>query len=200
MEKIDEKINHFSNIIFTKAAKEKDEILQNIEVKRKEILRKKELEYLEKAYENIQTGLRRLDKEKNEIISRSIMDGKKRILNKREAIINLIIENTKEKLSQFVRSDEYEDYLVRTIKRGLEEMQGQAGQIEILLCKEDEILINKLNEKFDVQFIISEKMNGMIGGCLIYNKGNNTLINNTIKDDLYAKKQSIMEMTKLISE
>ncbi len=93
---------------------------QNIERKLKEKLKRdydeKELQFLEEAYDIIQDGLKKIEREKNEVISKTAMENKVRLLSKRKEIIDTVFKKAKDRILEYTKTEEYKKELVEKIK------------------------------------------------------------------------------------
>lgn len=192
---VEDKINRFSNTIINKAAKEKKEIVSRAEKNRDKVLKEKELEYLQKAYDTIQNGIRKFNNEKNEMISKAIMDGKRKLLNRREEISKEVFDMACEKLKAFQQTKEYEDYLVSLITDNLEAI-GQ-GDVEIIVSKDDERLLPMLNEKFNNKVSLNKAEENMIGGCILMNHTKNKYINYSLYERLMTLKEEFIQRSNI---
>lgn len=187
MSNVDEKLDHFSEAILSKAAKEKKEILDRAYNKRNKLLDEKELEFLEEAYNRIQEGLRKIKKHKNEIISRSIMDSKRELLNIREEITNKVFKQVEERLAKYTETPEYEDYLIKLIESYIEKINSD--EYKIIISSTDKSKEELLSSKFN-NVVVSD--DDFIGGCVVQNVSHNMFYNDTFKDKLYSQRQEFI--------
>lgn len=192
---VEEKIDKFAHDIMTDVGNQRKTIMEETEKELEEIFEEKELEYLSKAYEIIQSGLKNIHKEKNEIISRSIMDSKRKILKTRDDIIKSVFEDAEGKLVEFTEKEEYLDYLIKMIKEGIGNI-GDGDRV-IYISYTDEKYLKRLNREFDNKVILEDKNQKMIGGCKIYNKSNNLFLDDSFSSKLYEEKETFLHKCKL---
>lgn len=178
---VQEKLERFSELVMSDVTAQKDTLLDSaIEGYQKEYDRK-ESEFLENAYKTIQTGLKMIDKEKQEIISRAIMENQTKRLHKRTEVVQRVFDLAVTKLRDFTKSDDYEAYLIQMIEDCLAEMG--TNEAEIIINKEDAHLLPVLNKKFNNQVRLESQNVDMIGGCRILNAAKGYFI-----DDSFAKR------------
>jgi len=142
----------------------------------------KELQFLEEAYEVIQSGLKDIDKEKNEVISKAHMENKVRLLAKRKEIIDQVFAMTKEKIEEYRLSDEYVAKLKEKIKSHMEFL-GDGDYIIYLDYREKDRFHEFAKEFPQAKVFFEKKYIEMLGGCKLHNTTTNVYL-----DDSYAKR------------
>ena len=80
---VNEKLRSFTDMALREAYKKKNEIVENTAKEIKETLKQKEIELLEEAYRSMQTGTRQNRRERNEAVSKSLVDGIRMMFDKR---------------------------------------------------------------------------------------------------------------------
>ncbi len=176
------KLEHFTSEIMSGVAEQKSQIELEQDKRLKAEYDKKELEYLESAYEIIQTGLKDIDREKNEVISKTLMKNKVALLNGRKNIIDEVFAQAKKRLEAHAKTEGYKDELIEKINTHMDYM-GQ-GDYVIYINYKDKELYRFLQELYPKhQVFIERKHIEMIGGCKLLNKTKNVFI-----DDSYAKR------------
>ncbi len=80
MENLTEKLNTFTSLVLKDASKRRDEILETVEKAHQEKLTKKENEFLEEAYEEIQRSVSEAQKHSNAMVLQEELEAKKRLL------------------------------------------------------------------------------------------------------------------------
>ena len=176
------KLEHFTSEIMSGVAEEKAKI--ELEQKRRleADYEKKELEYLESAYSIIQNGLKDIDREKNAIISKTLMKNKVALLNGRKKIINRVFQKAIERLEARTKTEEYKEELVKKID-SLMEYMGE-GKYVIYINYKDKNLYEFLQAKYPEHNVFIERKNiEMIGGCKLLNESKNVFV-----DASYAKR------------
>ena len=195
MKRVEEKLDSFTNDIMSDVIAKRDEMFRQQEADFDLIYKDKELELINKSYEIIEDGLKKIDKEKNEILSRTIMENRVKLLNKRREIIEQIFLKAVEKIVEFTKSDEYYDYLVKEIKEGLE-LIGE-GEKTIFINYKDRDFQDRLNQLFGIEVELEAKNLDIIGGYKIHNKDTNSFLDNSFKKLLKNERESFLEKCKL---
>lgn len=167
MKIVDEKLKRFANDIMKDVRQQKKEKLESIIEEHKKEYDKKQTEYLTENYDIIQNSLKKIDKEKNEIMSKVVMDNKTKLLNKRTEVIGYVFELAKSKLYSHTQDASYFDELVQDIKNNVKTI-GQ-GELKIIISYTDQRFLGALQEIFGHCISIENKNIEMIGGCKIMN-------------------------------
>lgn len=176
------KLEHFTSEIMSGVAEQKSQIETEQDKRLKEDYEKKELEYLETAYEIIQTGLKDIDREKNELVSKTLMKNKVDLLNGRKNIIDKVFAQARKRLEAHTKTEAYKEELMGKINTQMDYM-GQ-GEYIIYINYKDKELYRFIQEHYpNHQVFIERKHIEMVGGCKLLNKTKNLFI-----DDSYAKR------------
>lgn len=197
MHSMDEKLDRFADTIYKKATHEKEDILKRVQHQKDKMLHEKEMECLGKAYESIQNGIRGIDKEKNEIVSRAIMDGKRRLLRHREEITDEVFGRVKEKIRAYTKTEEYKQRLFDMIKTNLD-MVGE-GDVAVYIDASDEQYLDELNAQFDNKVKLQEGEEEILGGCIIINHSNNRYLGETLMEKLIDQREAFISHSKLVT-
>jgi len=176
------KLEHFKADIMNDVADKKRVIEERVDTKLKKEYETKELQFLEEAYNIIQSGLKQIDRQKNEVISKTQMENKVKLLHKRKTIIDNVFMKAREEIEKFTKTEEYKKDLIAKIKTHMEFL-GE-GDYTIYINYKDKALYRELQDLFpDANVFIERKYIEMLGGC--------KLLNNTTKvylDDSIAKR------------
>lgn len=192
MGSINNKLDKFSNTIYTKATKEKEDIIKKAEKNRTKALKEKELGCLEEAYLNIQHSIRSIDQQKKEMVSKALMEQKKSLLNRREEIIEKVFNLAKNKLKEYTLTEEYKSYLFQTIEANVKQIGH--GDINIIISRNDEKYLPELKERFGHHISIYDGYDDIIGGCIVENAINKRYINDTLLKSLKEKSQEFIKI------
>lgn len=192
---VDEKIDKFAHDIMNDVSRQRNKVMEQTEKELEDIFEEKELEYLSKAYEVIQSGLKSIHKEKNEILSRAIMDSKRDILKARNDMIKAIFADAEKDLIAHTKSETYYDELCQMIKEGI--MEIGEGDLKIFIAYTDKQHLHALEKKFDQEIVLEDKHEKMIGGCKIYNQSKNLYLDNSFYTKLYGQKETFLQQCKL---
>lgn len=192
---VEEKLERFTNDIMSDVTAKRQEILQEVEKELEKKYKEKEMEYINESYEIIEDGLKKIDKEKNEIISKTIMDNRVKLLNKRSEIIDRIFDGVVEEIKEFTKSKEYYDYLVRMIKESINSL-GE-GEKVIYINYNDKQYLETLNKEFKNNVILENKTIDMLGGCKVHNKNSNIFLDNSFSKKLKDQRDGFLQKCKL---
>lgn len=163
---VNEKLKSFTEMALREAYRKKKEILDLTEDENKKTLKNKEIELLEEAYRLMQTGTRQNRRELNESVSKALVDGKRRMFDKRRAIIEDVFKQVIEKLEAYKMTTEYPIKLMNDIFVSFSILNDSEYEIEV--NKEEEDLFKKLitEAKIPIEIKISEED---LGGGFIMN-------------------------------
>ena len=140
------KLEHFKADIMNDVAEKKHIIEERVNEKLKKDYEEKELKYLAEAYNIIQSGLKNIDREKNEVISKTHMENKIKLLNKRKMIIDTVFLKAREEIEKYTKSEKYKNELVIKIKAHIEFLGD--GVHTIYLNYKDKELYHFIQENF----------------------------------------------------
>lgn len=175
------KLEHFNSEIMAGVTEKKKQIEEEQVQQLKEEYDAKELEYLESAYDIIQHGLKEIDREKNEIMSKTLMQNKVTLLNKRKEIIGTVFAKVEERLRAYTEEDAYKAGLVTCIQKRMEEMGG--GEYTLFINNKDQRLCEFLQETFpQCRIEVEPKHMDSIGGVKLLNTTKNIFV-----DESYGK-------------
>ncbi|MDQ2087262.1 V-type ATP synthase subunit E [Herbivorax sp. ANBcel31] len=191
MATINEKLDKFSKIALEEATKKRDEILQQMKKEKDALMHQKKEEFQLQAQEFLKKELQFLEKEKNDIISKSFSQARELLSETRERIKKEVFNEINEKINEFINSTDYEKYLLNLINNSCN-LAGK-GELVVLLRKKDIDLILKKERNLSSKASFEEAEDEIIGGCKIFNKTMNTFIDSTISKKLEEAKDSFFE-------
>lgn len=161
------KLIYFSQDIMADIEEERKDMLHKVEKELEEDYLKKELAYLNNAYEFIQEELERIDQEKEQIISKTIMDNRMKLLEKRNEYIQRMYTKAREGLQEYTKKETYLPYLLKLIKIG-RDVLGE-GKLVVYINSTDKEIAEKLAKSSGVEIIVESREVDLIGGCRVYN-------------------------------
>lgn len=196
MSTIQEKLEHFNEVILKDATSERDRILQNMKAEAEKRIDLEKRKFQEQADRFLKKEISLAENEKNNIISRAILEGRQLLMNTREGIINSVFSEVRQILEEFAGSNEYLSYLSASIRKSC--IQAGSGELTVYISKRDmEKLSGKLeNIKIELppSTEFQEINDEVIGGCQVLNKTKNILINNTLIEKLEANREKFFEV------
>lgn len=186
------KLEHFKADIM----REVSEMKRNIETQSREKLDKefqeKELRYLEEAYTIIQQGLKKVDREKTEVISKTQMENKIKLLNKRKEIIDTVFKKAKEQILEYTKTEKYKTELLEKIRKHMEYI-GPGDYIIYLNYKDKDLYSYVQNEFKDAKVFIERKYIEMLGGCKLHNKTTNVYLDDSLAKRLEEEQEEFLQ-------
>lgn len=190
MNKIEEKFNKFSYMVMKEADKRKKEMISQAEKDSAKMLSEKETLFLKKAYDHIHESLVEIEKDHNEEVSKAILDSKQTLFNRREEILQSVFLNVKKKLEEYKHSEDYKNFMIETIMKGLEEIGY--GEIQIFVDSEDIPLVEEVRTKLRAIFDLSESKEQLLGGCMMCNKTKGIMYDYSFINRLDAEKSEFL--------
>ena len=120
-----EKLNTFTSLVLKDAEQKREKLLENVQKEYSERIDAKENELLQGAYENIQQNIQSAQKSANERVLHAELDSKKKLIMRREEIIDDVMKLSRAKIVEFIESDKYEEWLLSKIEKALFEASGE---------------------------------------------------------------------------
>ena len=102
-----EKLNTFTSLVLKDAEQKREKLLENVQKEYSERIDAKENELLQGAYENIQQNIQSAQSFVNERVLHAELDSKKKLIMRREEIIDDVMKLSRAKIVEFIESDQY---------------------------------------------------------------------------------------------
>lgn len=186
------KVERFKSEIMNDVADRKRRIEAVADEKLAKDYEKKELEFLEEAYEIIQSGLKAIDREKSEVISKAHMENKVKLLAKRKEIIDTVFGRAKAEVEKFTQTEEYKKMLIEKIHKHMEYL-GEGDYI-IYLNYKDKELYNDIQTEFKDSKVFFERKNiEMLGGCKLHNTTSNVYLDDSIAKRFEQEEENFLQ-------
>ena len=197
MDNLTEKLNTFTSLVLKDAEQKRDKLLENVQKEYSERLDAKENELLQDAYENIQQNIQSARKGANERVLHAELDSKKRVILRREEIIDEVMKEARKKLVEFAESDKYEAWLLDKIEKALFEV-GK-GSKTIYISSDDLKLKEKIEQIPDMARLTVEASpeRDFIGGAKIFNTDRKVAVDYSFKEMLSEQKQVFLQSSGL---
>jgi V/A-type H+-transporting ATPase subunit E len=191
MSKTTEKLTKFTEMVMQEASRMKLELKEQAEHEKDELIAVSEIQYLRKAYEKIQESVRKIDKAMNEEISKTILESKQALFNRRDEIINAVFENVKKRIMEFRKTGEYRETLESHLKVSI----GEAGEgdIRVLVDAEDLELMEDIRARLNAGFKVQESEELLLGGFLIVNRSKGLIWDHSYISRINEERQSFLE-------
>ncbi len=197
MATFEEKLNNFSSIVIEDANEMRDELLNEVEEKYNAAVEQKENEFLQTAYESIQKAINDTHKSANEKILHAQMDSKKKLLLRREEIINDVIGEVTKQVTAFIDTPEYEEWLKKRVAAAIFELGKGAKTVFISsndfvyktalerVCEGDNVSIEGVSER------------DFIGGIKVFNKDRKISVDYSFKEMIEEAKKKFLQSSGL---
>lgn len=197
MDNLTEKLNTFTSLVLKDAEQKRDKLLENVQKEYSERLDAKENELLQGAYENIQQNIQSARKGANERVLHAELDSKKRVILRREEIIDEVMKEARKRLVEFAESDKYEAWLLDKIEKALFEV-GK-GSKTIYISSDDLKLKEKIEQIPDMARLTVEASpeRDFIGGAKVFNTDRKVAVDYSFKEMLSEQKQVFLQSSGL---
>lgn len=197
MDNLTEKLNTFTSLVLKDAEQKRDKLLENVQKEYSERLDAKENKLLQGAYENIQQNIQSARKGANERVLHAELDSKKRVILRREQIIDEVMKEARKRLVEFAESDKYEAWLLDKIEKALFEV-GK-GSKTIYISSDDLKLKEKIEQIPDMARLTVEASpeHDFIGGAKIFNTDRKVAVDYSFKEMLSEQKQVFLQSSGL---
>lgn len=163
-----EKLGKFSDMVMQESGRKKSELVLKAEQEKKDFIAASEIQYLRNAYEKIQETVRKLDKQYNEEVSKAIVESKQALFNRRDEIIDSVFLSLRERLRQFIGTDNYKSLMENLLKTAIS--QSGEGEIRVMVDTEETALFEEIRARLGAGFRIMGSEEAMLGGFLIIDK------------------------------
>lgn len=161
-----QKLLHFTDNVLKTAAAESQELNRKLEEKRKAALHAAKLSARESAHAYYEKQAAQIKAEAGREVSRHLMEGKRQVYLRRNEISKEVFAKVRERLAQFVVSDEYPEHLKRLLRQAMERLDG-VEEITLRLRKEDLHLGPMLAESVAPVKVKCEEGRIRIGGLAV---------------------------------
>lgn len=192
-----EKLNTFTSLVLKDAEQKREKLLENVQKEYSERIDAKENELLQGAYENIQQNIQSAQKNANERVLHAELDSKKKLIMRREEIIDDVMKLSRAKIVEFIESDKYEEWLLSKIEKALFEV-GK-GSKTIYISSDDIKLKEKIEQIPDTSRITVEASGekDFLGGAKILNTDRKVAVDYSFKEMLSEEKQKFLQSSGL---
>ena len=192
-----EKIKTFTSLVLKDAEQKREKLLENVQKEYSERIDAKENELLQGAYENIQKNIQSAQKSANERVLHAELDSKKKLIMRREEIIDDVMKLSRAKIVEFIESDKYEEWLLSKIEKALFEV-GK-GSKTIYISSDDIKLKEKIEQIPDTSRITVEASGekDFLGGAKVLNTDRKVAVDYSFKEMLSEEKQKFLQSSGL---
>jgi vacuolar-type H+-ATPase subunit E/Vma4 len=122
---VDDKLKRFSENIIEKVQAESEKKINEFSRKSEGLLNKEKQEVMKEAEGVIKRMESKAEEEKNQIISKAMIDREHDILMKKKDILYRVVDDLKNMSADMAAKPEYEDFLKACIDRGLSKLMAE---------------------------------------------------------------------------
>ena len=191
----DTKLEKLLSIVLKDAVAEKDSILSDLKQKKEQEYGVKELEILQTAYQKIQKSKAQIEKNCNERISKTVIEGKQKLFLVREQIVSDVFGAVKNKLEAYTKTEEYHKYLHTQLDSALE-LLGE-GKVEVRVVPNDYDLAVRLCSGRS-EITVEKLPESAIGGLTAQNLDKHIMIEETFSFKLEEQKDYFLQKSGLL--
>lgn len=197
MDSFGEKFNNFSSLVLQDAGEKKEKQMAQLHKKYKFLMESKENEYLQEAYEQIQKCVNDSRKEASERLLHIEMDSRKKLLLKREAIIEEVTAAVIDKLREFKKTPEYVEWLKSKLKIAFFEL-GKGAKI-VYIAGDDMDYRGELEKVQDTSRVTIEGSleRDFLGGIKVLNTDRKVSVDYSFKDMISEEKKLFLQKSGL---
>lgn len=198
MDKTDEKLKKISYMVMKEADKQGKEIVLEAGENMKEAVDKKELEYLQQAYEHIQAAIGEIYKESNERVSKAVLESKHLLFGRRDEIIDEVFRHITDRITGFKQTEGYAAYMERLVEAGLGRAGG--GDVTVFADVDDIDLLEGIKKKTGSDFPVRESDSRHIGGIIVINRTRRLVYDYSFVNTIHEERAAFLEKYRLSIE
>ncbi len=194
MDSIDEKLQHFTEVVIKEAVKRRDHLVSQMQEEKRAIMAKNKVE-LEKEAEKLFTEeTKRIVKVKNDIIAKAYAESRHILSETRNSIIKAAMDELSSRISSFIASDKYTAYFCVSVKKAVE--QAGNGELVLYISKRDADRFPDIASICEIKqkIAVAPSEEDILGGCIVVNRTKNIIINNTIISGLEHADESLFKI------
>ncbi|MCX7841821.1 MAG: V-type ATP synthase subunit E [Clostridia bacterium] len=199
MSGIQEKLEHFNEVILKDAIAQRDRIMERTRAEIEERLGMEKKRFQEQADESLKKEITQAENEKNNIISNAIMESRLQLIKAREAMLDTVYAEVREALRNFVVKDQYLSYLRQLIIQSCT-IAGE-GKLTVYVSSYDlerfASDFKNLSGELPEGTVFEGVEDDIIGGCRVHNRDKDIVVNNTLSEKLRAGMDNFFEICDL---
>ena len=195
MDRTEEKLLAFSDMVLKDAARQKQEMLEKAQVASQERIEANELRLLQEAHDEIQEALRTMGRASNEEISRTILESKQALFTRRQEIVDAVFSRVIVRLEAFRKSPEYRLFLKERMEDGFRVL-GE-GDVRILVDERDLTVAGEVARSLGKTCLVEQSEEDLGGGCLFINRATGRMQNDSFARRLDMERSLFLERYEL---
>jgi len=177
--------------IWKRAREKAENILKNAEERAKKMIETAETKAREELQSKIEPEKLVL---KRRILGKAVMDGRKAVILARNEVIEKVFEKALEKIKALTDSDLYREFLVKSLKKVIEEFSDIGGEELIVYANERdlEFLREKTRELYP-SVKLKFRKGDFIGGIIVMDSAEKRVFYDTIESRFEALRPMLRE-------
>jgi vacuolar-type H+-ATPase subunit E/Vma4 len=129
---VESKLELFNKVVLEKAKRERAEMLKKLEKEKENLLEAQKNESIKKADHFLKAIIDEAYEDKKAMLARAKSDLKKQVLNQRQALIDQLAESVLRRFEAFVNEPSYSAYLEGLVDQHKEDLKGFGGFTVVL--------------------------------------------------------------------
>lgn len=193
---VEEKLQHFSQLVLNQAQKQKADILSRAEAECRSMEEAHENKCLEQAYRGIQKRIASINREMNERVSKAQTACRQQLLARRGQMTDEVFAAVCQKLRAFKQTPAYQELLFQWIQAGMAEVQTEPSGAIIAIDASDAAHKSAVEAAFPgaaVELLPEDS----IGGVRIRAKNGAAVADYTLASRLREERQRFLLMSGL---
>lgn len=187
-------ISAIANEVIDDVQKEAEAIISAAEDQAKETLRAAKVQSSQTYNTLLDEAKKRAESEKRKIESIAEVDMRNRVLEIKEELVDIAFEKALVKLKNFVKTAEYQTYLLKLIEETANKMDQSVLIVEVNAKDKGWLKLDMLKQaskKLNIEFRLSTQTQDYIGGCKIQTQDDKIVYDATIDNRLQELKPEL---------
>ncbi len=152
---LNEKLDNFYTSVIDSATAQSVEIIEEYSNALQKIREERQQAAMNRVRNTYRIEIDHIVREKNRKLSKETLDIKRKVLERTAEITEEIFKDVEHKLVQFMKTDSYQEYLLRKIKEAMDFARGD--ELIIYINPTDEGLIPSLEERSGIKLTLSNR-------------------------------------------
>ena len=177
--------------IWKRAREKAENILKNAEERAKKMIETAETKAREELRSKIEPEKLVL---KRRILGKAVMDGRKAVILARNEVIEKVFEKALEKIRALTDSDLYREFLVKSLKKAIEEFSDIGGEEFIVYANERDLeFLREKTRELHPSVKLKFRKGNFIGGIIVMDSAEKRVFYDTIESRFEALRPVLRE-------
>lgn len=190
-----EKLRSFTDMALREAHRKKKEMVEKTKEEFSQKKKDMEIHLLEEAYRSIQTGTGQSRKELNEEVSKALVNGKRKMFDKRKQIIEDVFRNVSQRIDAYKKTKEYRESIAGELKEAMALLNEKT--FELQTDNNEKEMFVKITSGIDEDIKIVESKEKLDGGFVIYGKSKKKRVDCSYATRLVLAREEFLEMCRI---